>query len=308
MGPTSWVFLLSLVLGILGTDEEKPENLLESICGRPAVLTSIASGREATAGQWPWQVSIRQGLSHVCAATLISEQWVLTAASCFWSKDTRKYHVLMGSLQAFGRPDTKATLIPVSRVVSYPDFQENTSSTIAVAELAYPVSFSPAVLPICLPSSAFQLKNSTSCWVTGWDNHSVRISNNLKMLRVPLSHLQTCRDYYQESLLQPVQPVLSEPTICSKPLASQRDHCIGSKGDPLICKVEDFWVLAGVVSWTSNCLHSSEPAVYTNISLYKSWIEKLAISFTNFSATHHLHFSGLFTAMLLPFILGGCNN
>lgn len=29
---------------------------------------------------------------------------------------------------------------------------------------------------------------------------------------------------------------------------------LGSRGDPLMCQVEDFWVLAGVVSWGSNCI------------------------------------------------------
>ncbi|XP_043340628.1 serine protease 48-like [Cervus canadensis] len=83
MGPAGCVFLLPLLLGISGTDEEEPEDLVKSICGRPAVFSGIVSGLEANVGQWPWQVSIRQGLSHVCAASLISKQWVLTVASCF---------------------------------------------------------------------------------------------------------------------------------------------------------------------------------------------------------------------------------
>ncbi|XP_058406172.1 serine protease 27-like [Diceros bicornis minor] len=237
----------------LVTDEEEPENLLKSICGRPAVSSGIASGREANGGQWPWQVSIRQGLFHVCAATLISERWVLTVASCFRSKDTRKYSVLVRSLQVFGRADSKMTIIPVSRIIPHPDFQENTSSAIAMAELAYPVSFSPVVLPICLPSSAVQLKNSTSCWVTGWGYSGIyqymKPSSILKELKVPLTDLQTCSDYYQkESLLHGVKPIISEAMICSKLPAGQMDQCIGSRGDPLMCKVEDFWVLAGVVS------------------------------------------------------------
>lgn len=90
------------------------------------------------------------------------------SASLLRSKDTRKYSVLVGSLQVSGRLGSKTTLIPVSRIIPYPHFQGNTTSAIALAKLAYPVSFTPVVLPICLPTSAVQLKNSTSCWVTGW--------------------------------------------------------------------------------------------------------------------------------------------
>ncbi|XP_022367504.1 serine protease 48-like [Enhydra lutris kenyoni] len=309
MGPAGCVFLLPLLLGISGASEEEPENLLKSICGRPAVSSGIASGREANVGQWPWQVSVRQGLLHICAATLISKQWVLTVASCFRSKDTRKYHVLVGSLQVSDRPSSKTTAIPVSRIIPYPHFQGNTTSAIAVAKLAYPVSFTPVVLPICLPSSAVQLKNSTSCWVTGWGysgmHQHMKPSYILKELEVPLMDLQTCSDYYQKANLRGIKSIISEAMICSKLPVGQTDQCIGSRGDPLTCRVEDFWVLAGVVSWESNCIQNNEPGIYTNISFYKSWIEKSAISHTDFSAVISLYFSGLLPVMLLPLIFLG---
>ncbi|ELR51587.1 Serine protease 48, partial [Bos mutus] len=269
-------------------------------CGRPAVLSGIVSGLEANVGQWPWQVSIRQGLSHVCAASLISKQWVLTLASCFRSKDTRKYEVLVGSLQVSGYQGSKTTIIPVSRIIPYPDVQGHASSAIAVAELARPLSFSPLVLPICLPTSAVQLKNATSCWVTGWDNSGIFQSMTppytLKELKVHLIDLQTCKKYQKESLLRGVEPI-SEAMICSRFPVGQPDACIlripshrhlsrpHLRGDPLMCRVKDFWVLAGVMSWGSNCIGIDEPGVFTNISFYKSWIEKSAVSHADLSAT-----------------------
>ncbi|KAB0397133.1 hypothetical protein E2I00_006011, partial [Balaenoptera physalus] len=201
--------------------------------------------------------------------------------------DTRKYKVLVGSLQVSGHQDSKTMIITVSRIVPYPDFQRNASSAIAVAELAHLVSFGPSVLPICLPSSAVQLKNSTSCWVTGWGNsgisQSMKPSYTLKELKVPLSDLQTCNNCYRK-----------------------KAHCMesspsGSRGDPLTCKVEDFWVLAGVVSWESNCIGTNEPGVFTNISFYKSWNEKSAISHADLRPD----FSGLFPVVLLPLIFPG---
>nr|XP_014335809.1 PREDICTED: polyserase-2-like [Bos mutus] len=272
-----------------------------AVCGRPAVLSGIVSGLEANVGQWPWQVSIRQGLSHVCAASLISKQWVLTLASCFRSKDTRKYEVLVGSLQVSGYQGSKTTIIPVSRIIPYPDVQGHASSAIAVAELARPLSFSPLVLPICLPTSAVQLKNATSCWVTGWDNSGIFQYEDkqlclfdltamtppytLKELKVHLIDLQTCKKYQKESLLRGVEPI-SEAMICSRFPAR--------RGDPLMCRVKDFWVLAGVMSWGSNCIGIDEPGVFTNISFYKSWIEKSAVSHADLSATPRSDFSRFF--------------
>lgn len=80
---------------------------------------------------------------------------------------------------------------------------------------------------------------------------------------------------------------------------------LGSRGDPLMCQVEDFWVLAGVVSRGSNCIQTNGPGIYTNIHFHKSWIEKSAISLAEFSATLTLGLSGLLPIVLLPLIFLG---
>lgn len=54
-------------------------------CGRAPLHTikesKIVGGVSATAGSWPWQASIHLQF-HICGGTLISDQWVMTAAHC----------------------------------------------------------------------------------------------------------------------------------------------------------------------------------------------------------------------------------
>lgn len=65
-------------------------------------------------------------------------------------------------------PDNSTSELLVTRIVIHENFINRMSDDIAILKLKYPVTWSPLVQPICLPS--FNLKPSigTMCWVVGW--------------------------------------------------------------------------------------------------------------------------------------------
>lgn len=90
---------------------------------------------------------------------------------------------------------------------------------------------------------------------------------------MPLIDAKTCNTYYQENSVPSTEQVILEDMLCAGFVEGKKDACNGDSGGPLVCDVNDVWIQAGVVSWGSDCALSNRPGVYTNVSVYISWIQ-----------------------------------
>ena len=130
----------------------------------------IIDGDNTSEDEYPWQAFLvikkHNGKRISCGGSLISNQHILTAAHC-------TEHASEGGISAFlGEHDIRYRLghdVTISKVTDHPDYNPFTlDSDLSILTLSSPVTFSPSVLPVCLPGYVNKSYQGEVATVTGW--------------------------------------------------------------------------------------------------------------------------------------------
>ncbi|XP_023267147.1 prostasin-like [Seriola lalandi dorsalis] len=250
-------------------------------CGVAPLNTRIVGGENATAGSWPWQVSMHYLSAHSCGGTLISDQWVLTAAHCIPSNAANRWVLYFGRVNQNG-PNVNEVKRTVSEIIVHPDYNNTLfNNDIALMKLSSPVTFTDYIRPVCLASNSSQFYNSTPCWATGWgrvgkDEPLVAVER-LKEVQVPVIGNKQCSCNYR-----PVDEAnITDNMICAG--QENRGTCQGDSGGPLQCKQGSVWIQAGITSFGVPCALADFPEVFARVSQFQTWIlDQVAGSSVNF--------------------------
>ncbi|XP_056392700.1 transmembrane protease serine 9-like [Hyla sarda] len=257
-----------------------------SVCGSPVVSGRIVGGTDALDGEWPWQVSllynIQGKLYHICGGSLISSQWVMSAAHCFQNDVTiSRYYVLLGAYQLQLKNFNEAlySLSDVRISTQYIN-SKGIQGDIALLKLSVPVTYTNYIRPICLPSSSLSFPTGMDCWVSGWGdigyNGDLAYPLTLQKVMVPLIDYKTCDTmYHMNSTYSSFLTLVYNTMRCAGYAAGGKGSCQGDSGGPLMCKVNGVWYQVGIVSWGEGCAKSNRPGVYTLVSAYQSLIQSL---------------------------------
>ncbi len=244
-------------------------------------------------GKWPWQVALIDNLQgtlyngQFCGGSLISRDFVLTAAHCVTSKKADDIDVLLGQNSIFGGLAPTGQQIRVAEIIVYPNYQLAApyDSDLALLRLAQPAVLTDTVQPIrvAIPGFSTLFAAGITATVTGWGNISASSTDypfDLYEVEVPIYNQSTCVANYAS-----IKGTITENMLCAGLPQGGKDSCQGDSGGPLVVRNGNTWLQAGVVSWGSGCAQPNLPGVYTRLANFASWVNDMRHSLGPVSLT-----------------------
>lgn len=248
-------------------------------------------GSESTAefGEFPAHVAILKRISpgdslFVCSATLISNQWVATAAHCVRKHRPEELKVRLGEWDV-NRDDEFYPFVEsnIREIIIHPDFQASSLiNDIALMrmEITIDAQQMPHISPSCLATPTDESFAGQRCWLTGWGKDAFgqvgSFQSVLKKVDLPVVSRQDCELAlrYQTKLGKFFR--LHSSSICAGGERG-KDACEGDGGAGLYCQEPESGLtkVVGLVSWGVGCGQKGVPGVYTNLASFYNWIENV---------------------------------
>ncbi|XP_004383018.1 coagulation factor VII [Trichechus manatus latirostris] len=263
---------------------------VEYPCGKIPVLEKrdgsspqgrIVGGRLCPKGECPWQAVIKVRGILLCGGALLDASWVVSAAHCFdrlirlkpWEDVT----VVLGE-HDFREEDGDEQERQIAQI-TVPDkyVPGKTDHDIALLRLRMPANFTDYVVPLCLPDKKFSeqtLAYIRFSSVSGWGQLLDRGATALELMTVDVPRLMT-QDCKEQTQRTAHSPVLTENMFCAGYLDGTKDACKGDSGGPHVTKYRNTRYLTGIVSWGQGCAAIGHVGVYTRVSRYIEWLNRL---------------------------------
>ncbi|XP_037039663.1 trypsin-1-like [Bradysia coprophila] len=232
---------------------------------------AVAGGTTAAAGQFPYQVSLRNtDFGHICGGVIVSRNLVITAGACTDPISPIIDTVVAGSLKRTEDVLWQQTS-GVNRTVVHPEYDGSTmDNDLSLLFLSEPFEFNDNVSSIALPSVGVETYPK-SVILSGWGNvqYGEPMFEDLQYVE-----LDTYSDANCEAIVgQYVRPEI----LCVGGDEGGRGGCQGDAGSPLVTHGENIYVSAVSSHFpcSGDCCSIPGPnGQCTELSYYVEWILK----------------------------------
>nr|XP_020138168.1 chymotrypsinogen B-like [Microcebus murinus] len=227
-------------------------------CGVPAIspvltgLSRIVNGEDAVPGSWPWQVSLQDKTGfHFCGGSLISEDWVVTAAHC-GVKTTDQ--VVAGEFDQ-GSDEENIQVLKIAKVRRAAAQPRGRAGRRDRSPRVLGPAWGPPLAPRPFPPGRTAPSHPAAN----------KTPDKLQQAALPLVSNADCKKFWGSKI--------TDVMVCAG--ASGVSSCMGDSGGPLVCQKDGAWNLVGIVSWGSGTCSTSSPAVYARVTALLPWVEEI---------------------------------
>ncbi|XP_042221600.1 transmembrane protease serine 9-like [Homarus americanus] len=233
----------------------------------------ISGGEAADAHTHPWIVVLFNRNKQFCGGSLIDQTHVLTAAHCvahMSQYDIQNLKVMIGAhnIRAVERSVQE---FKVTRVVRHKDYDsKKLYNDVAMLTLNKPAEYNNKVRPVCLDRSSKRYEGE-EVTVAGWGSMYEGGPQPSTLFRVRLKVVSNndCRAKYGRS----APGGIVDSYLCAGTFG--KDSCQGDSGGPLVKLEGGVWKQVGLVSWGIGCGKGHFPGVYSRISSFINWIDRV---------------------------------
>ncbi|XP_077490505.1 neurotrypsin-like [Amblyomma americanum] len=244
----------------------------------------IVDGIPAHYGAHPWLVDVRlRDISgqtmHWCGGTILSPDFILSAAHCFkFSPNVSQLVVRVGQYKLYA-PDPYELEFQVEALRLHESFNPDTFyNDICVLKIRTTVThrilFNEFVKPVCLPTKQDTYNGGSYCIIAGWgktfsSQRRQPRSAVLQTAAVPLYHPGECEQPWVYGNR------IHRGMFCAGHTQGGMDACHGDSGGPLICRsITGRYAVFGIISWGEQCGLPNRPGVYVKVQDYLDWIAR----------------------------------